>query len=172
MGDPSEQMAEVLDDLDQASAPKVGSQDGWFEQAMADLLGVEVSLAAGQKVSKEEFAEFKPRVIQRIREQAPMFRFFCARTDSAAEDPRESWYRASLGRSVLQMFIENYQGTGIEELIDFEQLEEIDELLRENASKAPPVVPHLIPPGLPDSHWWWRAPTGPYLEVDEYGDVW
>lgn len=168
------QMTATLNAL-QRSAIETSNQwrrEGLFEQAMANLLGIEISLAAGFAVPKQELTAFKRAVVDRIREQSQAFRIFVIHTDSAAEDSREGWYRASFGRSVLQILIDNYHDVGIKDLIDFDQVAEIDEILQENAEKAPPVFDTLIPPGLPATHWWWTAPTGPLLEIDEYGDVW
>lgn len=167
--DPHDQMNEVLDDFDRLRDSKNKSRKHWFRQAMADLLGIEVSLAAERAVDSDEFANFKHQVAERLREHAYEFRAFRNEGDSAAESPREDWYEACFVRSVVQIFLDNYQDTGIAELIDPARIQEFDDLLHEFKSIAPPLPPQLIPPGLPESHWWWTAPTGEPLTFDEYG---
>ncbi|MBB6120626.1 hypothetical protein [Nocardiopsis algeriensis] len=39
-----------------------------------------------------------------------------------------------------------------------EDMESIDDDIREVAEDAPPIREHEIPNWVPDSHWWWRAP--------------
>lgn len=132
-----------------------------FERAMVHLLSVEVSLAAGRWVPSEGLAAFKQEAVHRICKQESVFRDFCNMVDRAAKKPRQDWYEASFGRSVLQIFTDNYQETGIDELIDLEQIAEIDADLRNGADIAPPLSQRFIPQGLPPTHWWWTAPSGP-----------
>lgn len=170
-GDPHQQMASVFIAFDNQRNSTHPSDGKWFNLAMANIVGLEVTLAAGGTVDHDVFANFKNRVVAQIRDQDYQFRAFRIDTELAAENPREDWYEACLNRSVLQILLDNYQETGIAGLIDPAQIQEIDELLHEGAPIAAPLAPQLIPPGLPASHWWWTAPAGPPLSIDDYSDL-
>ena len=72
-----------------------------------------------------------------------------------------------MGRSILQTLRDRFRGTGVEDLLDNDEIDEIDDLLRAAAPETAPVPETMIPPGLSDRHWWWHLPRGPAHELDE-----
>ena len=48
-----------------------------------------------------------------------------------------------------------------------DQLEDIDDLYTQHADDIPPIRPEDIPSWLPESHWWWRAPTRHHMSKQE-----
>jgi hypothetical protein len=167
VGDPTEQMAAVLDGLNRAKDPNQPLGDGYFAYALYGLIGLEVSRQAGRTPPSDNLDQFRQAVVQELVKQASAFRAFNWVTYDAALNARnDGWYRASLGRSVLQILLDNFKGTEVEKLIDPDEIHEIDELLRAAAPEASPLQGAEIPPGMPAHHWWWRLPSGPPRELN------
>ncbi|MBB6120627.1 hypothetical protein [Nocardiopsis algeriensis] len=71
----------------------------------------------------------------------------------------EGYERACVYRSTLQILNDHFvpwKEISLPHLV--EDMESIDDDIREVAEDAPPIREHEIPDWVPDSHWWWRAP--------------
>lgn len=68
---------------------------------------------------------------------------------------------ACLYRSALEALFEGFLGGAAFSLVDMDEIEEIDEELRDAAPEVDPVPPAAVPAGIPPHHWWWGpAVTG------------
>lgn len=70
----------------------------------------------------------------------------------------EGWAELCMSRSAIQSLLDDYPGTGVAALVDQDELEELDERLREIAPDQTPVPEADQPRGLPADHWWWPLP--------------
>ena len=63
-------------------------------------------------------------------------------------------------RSRIQLIIDEF--VPFSDLVhpdDEDQLEELDEMCLQQANEIPPISPENVPSWVPESHWWWWAPT-------------
>ena len=65
-------------------------------------------------------------------------------------------WAACLYRSALEALFEGFLGGTAFSLIDMDEVEEIDEELRDAAPDVDPVPPGAVPAGIPSHHWWWN----------------
>ncbi|MFJ9557746.1 hypothetical protein ACIRPH_28380 [Nocardiopsis sp. NPDC101807] len=71
-------------------------------------------------------------------------------------------------RSNLQIINDEFVPlTALVSPVDLETLEEAEETYREDADDIPPVPEEEIPAWIPDSHWWWHAPTRKDMSQEE-----
>lgn len=69
-------------------------------------------------------------------------------------------FAACLYRSALETLFEGFLGGTAVSLVDMEEIEEIDDELRDVVAEVDPVPPGAVPAGIPPHHWWWH-PTSP-----------
>lgn len=78
----------------------------------------------------------------------------------ALRSMQDGFRRSCYYRSHIQVVIDEF--VPFAELVhpaDVGGLAEIDELYVNDANEIPPIPPGDIPSWVPESHWWWRAPT-------------
>ena len=82
---------------------------------------------------------------------------------------RTGWYEACMGRSALQVLVEDLHAGLERPLAPPHHLEELDQELREIGPGIGALPAEVIPEGLPAEHWWWSLPAGevPSGELDE-----
>ncbi|MFE9246602.1 hypothetical protein [Nocardiopsis sp. NPDC006938] len=80
------------------------------------------------------------------------------RADRLASGPEEGWYAACLYRSMLENLFEGFLGAVTFALVKPEEIDGVDEQLKENLPENEEASPEAVPSGVPDGHWWWRAP--------------
>ncbi|MDT0331744.1 hypothetical protein [Nocardiopsis lambiniae] len=68
----------------------------------------------------------------------------------------DGWYAACLYRSLLENLFESYLGGVTFSLVDAEDIDDLDEELRENLPRAH-AERAAVPNGVPEGHWWWRT---------------
>jgi hypothetical protein len=66
---------------------------------------------------------------------------------------------ACLYRSALESLFEGFLGSTAFALVDMDEVEEIDEELRDALNDVDPVAAAALPAGIPSHHWWWRPPA-------------
>jgi hypothetical protein len=66
---------------------------------------------------------------------------------------------ACLYRSALEALFEGFLGGVTFDLVDRDELDEIDDELRDAVDETP-LPAAAVPPGMPSHHWWWRPSTG------------
>nr|CTQ90523.1 hypothetical protein [Kibdelosporangium sp. MJ126-NF4] len=169
--DPHLQMTGIVDGLTRAGDPdQPAPASSYFSHALYGLIGLESSKSAGMVASPESTSRFRETVSDLLVEQAGNFQAFCWDTyNFALNGANGEWYKACLGRSVLQILLDDFKGTAAADLIgpeEVEEIEEIDDLLRAAAPDAAPLEGVLLPPGMPADHWWWFLPSGPPAEPD------
>jgi len=166
--DPDLEMAGILDGLARAKDPdQPAPASSYFSRALYGLIGLEASKSTGVVASPESTSRFRDAVSASLVDQVGHFRAFCWDTyNSALNAANGEWYEASLGRSVLQILLDDFKDTAVADLIDPDEVEEIDTLLRAAAPGTAPLEGVLLPPGMPAHHWWWTLPSGPPAEPD------
>lgn len=158
--DPLQEMANIVIGFVYAKDPDQ-PVSGYFTYSLYGLIGLTVSRQAGRTAPTESVSRFRKAVANALVEQVGAFRAFVGMTyDSALNAANGDWYRASLGRSVLQILLDDFKGTGAENLVEIDEVEEIDDILQAAAPEAAPLSGVQIPAGLPEHHWWWRLPSG------------
>ena len=166
--DPDLEMAGILDGLARAKDPdQPAPASSYFSRALYGLIGLEASKSTGVVASPESTSRFRDAVSASLVDQVGHFRAFCWDTyNSALNAAGGEWYEACLGRSVLQILLDDFKGTAAADLVDPDEVEEIDSLLRAAAPDTAPLEGVLLPPGMPAHHWWWTLPSGPPAEPD------
>lgn len=161
--DPDREIAAILDRLARAKDPtQPAPASSYFANALYGLIALESTKGAGIVASPENTSRFREAMSAALVEQERNFVAFCGDTyDAALNSANGEWYEACLGRSVLQIVLDDFQGMAAVDLVDLEDVEEVDDLLRAAASDAAPLADFLIPPGMPADHWWWMLPSGP-----------
>lgn len=79
-----------------------------------------------------------------------------ARAEQLASGPE--WYAACLYRSMLENLFEGFLGAVTFAVVKPEDIDDVDEELKEGLPQAEGAVPEAVPAGAPEGHWWWRAP--------------
>ena len=85
-------------------------------------------------------------------------RSLLARTEQLATGPEEGWYAACLHRSMLENLFEGFLGSVTFAIVKPEDIDDVDEELKENLLQVEDAAPEAVPSGVPEGHWWWRAP--------------
>ncbi|QXJ24201.1 hypothetical protein AGRA3207_005476 [Actinomadura graeca] len=80
---------------------------------------------------------------------------YVSQAESYAAAARAGAFGACLYRSALEVLFEGYLGSAALSLVDQEEMDDIDEELREALQEGDPLPPRAIPPGTPAHHWWW-----------------
>lgn len=79
-----------------------------------------------------------------------------ARSEQLASGPE--WYAACLYRSMLENLFEGFLGAVTFAVVKPEDIDDVDDELKEGLPRAEGAVPEAVPTGVPEGHWWWRAP--------------
>lgn len=148
-----------------------GTAEERFLQAHADLADRAVPFDRGMLMlwgvrlaSDEPVGEKEPRV--RIAENAvyrreELLAHFSRAGLLAEQAGGSSWYAACLYRSELENLFERFLGAVTFSLFTPESIGELDDELAEQLPHAGSngfALPGAVPSGVPDGHWWWRAP--------------
>ncbi|WP_431872896.1 hypothetical protein [Nocardiopsis eucommiae] len=78
----------------------------------------------------------------------------------ASRSMQDGFQRSCYYRSHIQILIDDF--VPFADLVhpaDVGALADIDEIYVDDANQIPPIPPEDIPSWVPESHWWWRAPT-------------
>ncbi|MET9780321.1 hypothetical protein [Nocardiopsis alba] len=147
-----------------------GTADELSDQALSDLSddGVPIDrpllLLWGARLQESESNisdQLRIRLAEYAVARADEIRVYLSRTQTYTSAPMEHWwYSACLYRSALENLFEIYLGGLTFSLVDVEDIEALDEALREvlpHAHGFPEVAPRKIPEG----HWWWNLATSP-----------
>ncbi|WP_433600320.1 hypothetical protein ACQPXH_00155 [Nocardia sp. CA-135953] len=137
---------------DSGSERHLSTRWGTFENAMSELIGVQVG--GGDPVSDTELAEFRSEVISRIDADRHAFSVCIGHALDSAVTGR--WEEAFIRRSAIQLLLDDYPGSS-DLLYDqnLDELKEMDEILRSSAEYADDVPDYPMLRGLPPTHWWW-----------------
>jgi hypothetical protein len=130
-----------------------------FDDAMHSILGVFVARGRGDELSPEEFARFRAAV--RDGTDMAEFRGFLGLTFTYTMQVRtdvDMVYRVAWRRSAAQFLIDEV-GV-VPDATATETLDDIDDELREAAPDVDVLPAKDVPPGIPESHWWWRLGAG------------
>ena len=166
--DPQQGMADIVDRLaDAKDLAEPASASACFSRALYGLIGLEGSKSAGLVAPPEATNRFRDAVSTALVDQTEHLQEFYSDTFVfALNSANGEWYEACLNRSVLQILMDDFEDTAAANLIGRQDIEDIDELLREAAPQAAPLEDVLLPPGMPPHHWWWTAPSGSPVEPD------
>ncbi|WP_433325720.1 hypothetical protein [Spirillospora sp. CA-294931] len=66
-------------------------------------------------------------------------------------------FGACLYRSALETLFENYLGGVAFSLVDMDDVNDVDEELRDRLPCYDPLPSEAVPPGIPPHHWWWES---------------
>ena len=117
---------------------------------------------------RQRRADYFALVRDTLRRERPALAAYLARIDLQLwRRKRDGWYNACLGRSVLQVIVDHVDDRIEPPLVEPRDLAELDAELREIGPGINALPPDAIPPGLPDSHWWWSLPGGPMQDDSE-----
>ncbi|MET8778852.1 hypothetical protein ABZV58_27935 [Nocardia sp. NPDC004654] len=144
-----------------------------FADTMAALVGVHAGLCGDDAPTPQELADFEIAVAALLQEDQPALSLYIGETLTETFRARSGgWFEPSLRRSALQLLCDQYPGVANRLSEDNrEDLAEIDQTLREVAPDIEPLAEEEIPTGLPESHWWWRLPSGNSADVEEW-EMW
>ncbi len=157
-GDPAVQ--QVIDLLERSGSDRTDPGGGWFTEAMRGMMDILLAQANDVGPSSEELERLWDAVFRLAVEHPEQFRGFSADAENAALSVRlRHWGSAAWRRSVLEFLRENPRFAAFGEALTDEDLADIDDPLREAAEDVEPLPAHMIPNGLPASHWWWWAPS-------------
>ncbi len=155
---------QVIDLLERSRPPRSSPGSGWFADAMRGLLDVLLADARGVGPSREELERLWDAVHRVAVEHRGNLRSFSWHAEiEALSALNDGWEPASWRRSVLELLRVDPRLAGLEPLSD-DDMAEIDDELREAAEDVEPLPAHLIPDGVPASHWWWWAPSAHYSD--------
>jgi hypothetical protein len=94
---------------------------------------------------------------------------YISATEAYAVRGRSDGYVAACQhRSALQLLIDEFPDRAPLSDTDRDELEDVDEELREAAEDAPPPHRAQIPSWAPRTHWWWWAPKRTDMSMREY----
>ncbi len=159
-------MRNATQQLEKAAGSDAESvQDAAFQDAMLSLVNLAVAMHRGDCPSDAALSAFRAQVAELLGRPNNRGNLGAYVADGSSLAGRAlqpgAYYQAAIVRTAVQLLIDSYPGS-----IDWlsqptrDELEEGDEALREAAEEVPPLPGDSIPEGLPDSHWWWRAPQG------------
>ncbi|MFS2295311.1 MAG: hypothetical protein FWJ90_21870 [Actinomadura sp.] len=140
-----ELLAEALDRL-RGAAP--------FDEAM--LLICLAGLASPNPAADEPY---RLQVAEAVAARPAELAGYVARTESHALGVRaDGRFGACLTRSALQFLFERHLGGIAPSMVDMEDVDDIDEELRDALPDTPRLPPAAVPEGVPAHHWWWTLP--------------
>lgn len=145
----------------------IGTPEELLDRAQAGLAAPEVPLDQsllllwGARIGSADLVgtqEQRLLVAEGAAVRGGEIRSFLSRTEQLATGPAEEWYAACLHRSLLENLFEGFLGTVTFSLVEPEDIDDVDEELRKSLPQAEGALLDAVPPGVPDEHWWWRAP--------------
>ncbi|MUN40412.1 hypothetical protein [Actinomadura litoris] len=127
------------------------SADGPFDQAMLMVFATALGEPGdGDDVRRRELARL-------VADRPGRLAAYVSQAETYAESVRANGpYGACLHRSALESLFENYLGSAAFALVDQEDVDDLDEVLREEIPEADSLAPETIPVGTPVHHWWWN----------------
>ncbi len=151
-------MRSFLEDLVQA-ATSGPARESYFQRALIALVGLHERAARAGAPSPERLSAFRRDSALALEAFSDLIAAYAADTCDMAEGANDDeWPELCIRRSVIQVLLDDYAGTGIAALIDREDLAELDEELRRVGKEQGPSPATTIPPGLSAEHWWWCYP--------------
>ncbi|MEV6103048.1 hypothetical protein [Nocardia sp. NPDC051981] len=158
-----ESMNDALVELREVSElDTIGSeeQDGLrcslFAEAMASLVGAYCGMT-GDEASRFPSPDDHATVSSLVADSRSLGGYVYGALNYAIRCQTDGWYEPCLRRSAIQFLLDEHPA--VLEVIDREDIDEMDEALRERALEVEPVPERALPTGLPDNHWWWRLPA-------------
>jgi len=130
-------------------------------EALSRLLLLRFVYGPDYGLRGEELRAFKKRVadgVQSGNNPVNLENYLGEAASWAAEGRYDGYAPAVLARSSFQILLEDFGEWDLMNEQRREDLAYIDEDLREAAEDAPPVETRFVPPNLPATHWWWKAP--------------
>jgi hypothetical protein len=123
-----------------------------FDRVMSMVLGT-ASAWPGPVGTEAQRIELAESVATRRGELAA----YVSNTESYALAVRAHGpFAACLYRSALETLFEGFLGSAAVSLVDMDEIEEIDDELRDVVAEVGPVPPGAVPTGIPSHHWWWH----------------
>lgn len=144
-----------------------GTPEELLESARGDLSNPEIPLERsllllwGARIGSTELVgtqEQRLLVAEGAAVRGGEIRVLLDRAEQAAASPTEEWYTACLYRSLLENLFEGFLGAVTFSLVDPEDIDGVDDELRRRLPEAEDAAPGAVPSGVPEGHWWWRAP--------------
>ncbi|WP_227984236.1 hypothetical protein [Nocardia spumae] len=152
---------EVSDQIFQSDGVKNTRRITYFVRAMVMLTGAESQIPRDSQLSDGQIFSYRHQVSQLVQANAATFKNFLFEVfDRTSRAITDGWRTPCLYRSAIQFLQDNFKG--IDLVLDDEDrefIDEIDEIFEELATSIEPLPASMIPPGIPDSHWWWRLPS-------------
>lgn len=140
--------------------------DPLLEQALSDLANGEAPLdramlllwgASLQQGGPSGDEWQRKRVAELVAARARELNAYVSRAEGFATGAADQWwYAACLYRSTLENLFEFYLGAATFALVNAEDLDELDEELRDRLAQAE-GTPGAVPAGVPEGYWWWTA---------------
>ncbi|MEU6033907.1 hypothetical protein ABZ801_00700 [Actinomadura sp. NPDC047616] len=143
-----------------------GSPAAYYEQGLADLANdapidrALLMLLAASLTNSGPYGgqEERERLIELAAGRRHRLAAFVSATESRALAVRaDSRFGACLYRSMLATLSEDYLGSATMSLLDMEEIDDIDEELRDALSQSDALPEEMIPAGTSPGHWWWYA---------------
>ena len=144
-----------------------GSPEELLERARVDLADEQVPLEQsllllwGARIGSAELVgtqEQRLRVAEGAGVRGGEIRRLLSKTEQLASGPGQGWYAACLHRSMLENLFEGFLGAVTFAIVKPEDIDDVDEELREELPQVEDAAPEAVPSGVPEGHWWWRAP--------------
>ncbi|MUN40410.1 hypothetical protein [Actinomadura litoris] len=138
-----------------------GSRAGYLAEAIAGLRGdgpfdQAMLMVFGTALGDDDDTARRKELAGLVAERPGRLAAYMSQAETYAESVRANGpYGACLYRSALESLFENYLGSATFSLVDQEDLDDLDEELREQIPEADALAPEAMPPGTPVQHWWW-----------------
>ncbi|MFR9750535.1 hypothetical protein ACL02S_05815 [Nocardia sp. 004] len=151
-------------ELDRSASSDHDLRIQYFTDAMHGLIRVHVGLSSCGSVQStdSQLKEFRSRVVELISlNSRTLHQYIYISWNLTNQSLFEGWWESCIRRSEIALLLDEYPGAAdVLGQENMEMVEEMDEVLRDNGPDVPPLRHQDIPSGLPDTHWWWRLPSG------------
>ncbi|MET9780320.1 hypothetical protein [Nocardiopsis alba] len=163
-------MGKIISALNKESIDK-GAKIGRILDALVPL-----SREIKRNSIKDEHTEAFKRELSKLISTDPNrvgLYLYLARCSNYAELGRLGGFKVACEmRSTLEVFTEEFMIWSESQREDFhdlyiEEIEDIDEILKDVSDEAPPIREKEIPAWVPESHWWWRSPVQQDMSEEE-----
>lgn len=166
-------MEVVIDRLKRSlTARKEGIQENLFPEGMTYFFGAQVQNFVPE-LHSYEWCKWEEEVAFLVTaNDGAWFAYVYDTVNSAIRAEVEGWAIPCIRRSAIQFLVDRCEGVVDED--DMVYVQETDDWLRDRARRVAPLEGVVIPSGVPDSHWWWRLPSGDGMPSfdDLFGDPW